>query len=105
MSGFTQRYVSAVSLGPDGKVRGAVHGELGDEDDPGHESALAVATQIETVEVLVRGPAGLLLDQRLFARRKPDLPDEEPLGAGQERDDRVAIRHQHDRRGDVGPGD
>src|SRR5881396_1097519 len=93
-------------LGRDGQGRlVAVDGELGDEDGPGHEPALAVAAQIEAVEVLVGRPAGLLLDHRLLRGREPNFADEEPLGACQERDDRVAVGHQHDRRGDVGRGD
>src|SRR2546428_12956911 len=55
----------------DGDADGAVDGDLGDENGPGHEPALTVATQIEAVEGLVRRATCRPPGHRLLRRRAP----------------------------------
>jgi hypothetical protein len=77
---------------------------LGQEDRGGHETASVGAPEIEAVEVLVGVPADPLAQRIALLRRQADFAHEVLLGSGQEVDQGVPVRGQHDRRRNVGRG-
>src|SRR5437879_12051912 len=87
-----------LAVGPEGHrdADATVDRGVADEDERADHPPSLVAPDVEPVEILVRRPAGGLLDGGLLLGAQPDLADEEALRAGEERADRVAVAHDHD---------
>src|SRR5205809_3234363 len=77
---------------------------VANEDERADHSSALVAADVEPIEILLRRPAGGLLDGGLLLGAQPDLAEEEALRAGEERDDRVAVAHEREWRGQVSRG-
>ena len=56
----------------------------------------------ETIMIFLRLPSPSLLNARTILRRQFDLTDKEPGGAARHREYSIAIRDEHDGRGDMG---
>src|SRR5207302_3801809 len=59
----------------------AVNGVVGEEGDRPDVALLIIATDVESVEVVVRRPAGLVLDRLALGGRQPHLAHEVALRA------------------------